>query len=87
MLNIPAALCRPLRRIYPIWADAILNDWTQEYSAYFITAGSETNPVYLSEAEGIQELFKAVLTGMEFTQAQRLGRPMGSFERPAAQPR
>lgn len=63
-------------------ADAILNDWTQEYSAHLITAGSETNPVYLSEAEGIQELFKAVLTGMEFTQAQRLGRPMGSFERP-----
>ncbi len=63
-------------------ADAILQDWQAEYGDYLITAGSETNPVYLSESEGIQELFKAVLTGMEFTQAQRLGRPMGSFERP-----
>lgn len=63
-------------------ADGILQDWTEEYGAYLITAGSETNPLYLSESEGIQELFKAVLTGLELTQAQRLARPMGSFEHP-----
>ena len=63
-------------------ADAILQDWQSEYGDYLITAGAETNPLYLTEMEGMQELFKAVLTGLEFTQAQRLGRPMGSFERP-----
>jgi len=63
-------------------ADAVLHDWKTEYGQYLITAGSDTNPVYLSKMEGIQELFKAVLTGLEFTAGQRLGRPMGSFERP-----
>lgn len=63
-------------------ADAILYEWTSEYGAYLITAGSDTNPAYLTEAEGVQELFKAMLTGMEFTQAQRLARPMGSLQRP-----
>lgn len=63
-------------------SDALLADWQNEYAGYLRTAGSDTNPVYLSEAEGVQELFKAVLTGLEFTQGQRLARPMGSFERP-----
>lgn len=81
----PAYTCRLVQAIttdISDVADAILLDWTTEYGAYLITAGSDTNPVYLTEAEGIQELFKAVLTGLEFTQTQRLARPLGSFERP-----
>lgn len=77
--------CRLLRAItvdISDVSDAILADWQGEYAAYLLDAGSTTNPVYLTPTEGVQEMFKAVLTGLEFTQGQRLARPMGSFERP-----
>ncbi|MBL4805721.1 MAG: imelysin family protein [Rhodobacteraceae bacterium] len=79
--------CRLLRAIttdISIVSDGILGDWQSEYATYMLTAGSDTNPVYFTPAEGVQELFKAVLTGLEFTQGQRLSRPMGTFDRPRA---
>lgn len=37
---------------------------------------------YRSDSEALQELFKALLTGLQFTSETRLGRPIGSFDRP-----
>ncbi|MCG7492848.1 imelysin family protein [Thalassobius sp. Cn5-15] len=37
---------------------------------------------YKTNAEATQELFKALLTGLQFTTDMRLGRPLGTFERP-----
>jgi predicted lipoprotein len=37
---------------------------------------------YRSEEEAVQELFKALSTGLQFTSDMRLGRPLGTFERP-----
>jgi predicted lipoprotein len=47
-----------------------------------VTAGATGNDVFLSAQEARQTLFTALVTGLEFDADQRLGRPMGSFERP-----
>lgn len=60
----------------------ILSEWENEYSTILQTAGSPDNPIYLSSDEGVQEVFKALMTGLEFTMGTRLARPLGSFERP-----
>lgn len=39
---------------------------------------------YRTREEGLQELFKAVTTGLQFTSDTRIGRPMGTFEKPRA---
>lgn len=37
---------------------------------------------YKSETEALQEVFKTLNTGLQFTSQARLGRPLGTFERP-----
>lgn len=56
--------------------------WRETYATTLRTADTEGNTTYLSEREAKQALFTALLTGLEFTADQRLGRPMGTFERP-----
>ncbi|WP_170427288.1 imelysin family protein [Ruegeria arenilitoris] len=60
-------------------ARAIDADW-EGYAAN-LTSPGETSP-YRSENEAMQELYKALITGLEFTAETRLGRPMGTFDRP-----
>ncbi len=61
-------------------ANAILADWQNGY------AQALQNPTpsgaYRTRSEAVQELYKAVLTGLQFTADTRLGRPLGSFDRP-----
>ncbi|MBE1283642.1 MAG: peptidase M75 [Rhodobacteraceae bacterium] len=59
---------------------AIRNDWETGYAASLSQPGGDSP--YRSEAEAAQELFKALLTGLEFTAETRLGRPLGTFDRP-----
>ncbi|MBR9842286.1 MAG: imelysin family protein [Rhodobacteraceae bacterium] len=61
---------------------AIHEDWVKGYAETLKTAGAEGNLVYQSEAEGVQELFKALGTGLQITADMRILRPLGSFERP-----
>lgn len=56
--------------------------WRETYATTLRTAGAPENATYLSDREAKQALFTALLTGLEFTSDQRLGRPMGTFERP-----
>lgn len=56
--------------------------WRDGYAATLRTAGATDNTTYLSEREVKQALFTSLLTGLEFTADQRLGRPMGTFDRP-----
>ncbi|GAA4216571.1 hypothetical protein GGQ68_002895 [Sagittula marina] len=58
-------------------ADAILADW-QDFVVEFTDEGSR----YQTREEALQELFKAVTAGLQFTSDTRIGRPMGSFDRP-----
>jgi predicted lipoprotein len=56
-------------------------DW-QGYADLLRTAGQPGNAVFLSEAEATQALYTALMAGLEFTADQRLGRPIGTFDRP-----
>lgn len=59
---------------------AIEQDWKTDYAARLL-APSE-NETYQSQEEVLQELFKALSTGLEFTSDTRLGRPLGTYDRP-----
>lgn len=62
-------------------AGEVLTDW-REHAELMRTAGAEGNARYMSESEASQVLYTALLTTVEFDADQRLGRPMGSFDRP-----
>ncbi|MEL6335915.1 MAG: imelysin family protein [Pseudomonadota bacterium] len=63
-------------------AALILADWRGEYGDTFATAGAPGNALYLSAEEGMRQLFTSLTTGLEATSELRLGRPLGTFERP-----
>lgn len=60
-------------------ADGMATDW-QTFAAN-LTQPGENSP-YRSQDEAMQELFKALSTGLQFTAETRLGRPLGTFDRP-----
>ncbi len=60
-------------------ARAIDADW-QGYAQTLTQPGEGSR--YRSDDEAMQELFKALSTGLEFTADTRIGRPLGTFDRP-----
>lgn len=60
-------------------AAAILTDWQGGYGDLMTNTGNET---YRTSTEAAQQFFTALSTGLEFTAQTRLGRPMGTFDRP-----
>ncbi|MEM9267659.1 MAG: imelysin family protein [Pseudomonadota bacterium] len=57
----------------------ILAGWQNGYGDLMSNPGNDT---YRTSTEAAQQVFTALSTGLEFTSQTRLGRPMGSFERP-----
>ncbi|MEJ6404813.1 imelysin family protein [Yoonia sp. 2307UL14-13] len=57
---------------------AIYADWEADYTAN-LTGPSD---LYRTETEALQEMFKALSTGLQFTSESRLGRPLGTFDAP-----
>ncbi|WP_027259755.1 imelysin family protein [Leisingera aquimarina] len=53
-------------------------DWEQNYAAEMRSPANR----YQSDAEIIQELLKALTTGLQVLDDMRLGRPLGTFDRP-----
>ncbi len=64
-------------------AAEIRDGWRGGYADLLLTSGEPGNTTYLSETEARQALFTLVVTGFEQLRDQRLGRPLGSFDRPA----
>ncbi|NOD88862.1 MULTISPECIES: imelysin family protein [unclassified Ruegeria] len=60
-------------------AQAITEGW-QSYAPSLTQPGD--NSPYRTQDEALQELFKALSAGLEFTADTRLGRPLGTFDRP-----
>lgn len=60
-------------------AAAILNDWENGYGNLMANPG---NDIYRAATEAAQQFFTALSTGLELTSDTRLGRPMGTFDRP-----
>ena len=63
-------------------AAQIYAGWTGGYAETLRSAGTEGNTVFLTDKEGVQALYTNMLTGLEYIQIQRLGRPLGRFEKP-----
>lgn len=61
-------------------ASLILGDWTHRWAGLLKTAGE--NDTYRSQAEAVQEIYKALYAGLEITADSRLGQPLGTFDRP-----
>lgn len=62
-------------------ASTILDDWPG-FANLMATAGETGNARFQSAEEVNRALYTALSTGLEFLHDQRLGRPLGSFERP-----
>jgi predicted lipoprotein len=56
--------------------------WVKGYATTLRTAGEAGNNVFLTDKEGAQALYTNMLAGLEYIHSQRLGRPLGSFEKP-----
>ncbi len=52
------------------------------FAAALLDAGRPGNTRYLSETEAKQALFTQLASGLEFVADQRLGRPLGTFDKP-----
>ncbi|MGQ0566433.1 MAG: imelysin family protein [Gemmobacter sp.] len=77
----PCPLIRATTRDLARMARDVAQEWAG-YGDLLITAGRPGNTVYLSETEARQALFTQLATGLAFVADQRLGRPLGSFDKP-----
>jgi len=59
---------------------AIAQDWRSDYAAALLEPTAQG--AYRSDEEVLQELFKSLTTGLQFTSETRLGRPLGTYDRP-----
>jgi predicted lipoprotein len=75
------ALIRALATDIATTSHAIAQDWQGSYGALMKTPGQDYSP-YRNAEEVRQELFKALSTGLQFTSDTRLGRPLGTFDKP-----
>jgi len=63
-------------------AEALEAAWNQGFATTLRTAGAADNATYLDESEALRALYTQLLSSLEFTADQRLGRPMGTFDQP-----
>ncbi|MCV2879439.1 imelysin family protein [Sedimentimonas flavescens] len=56
--------------------------WTGGYADLVLSAGAEGNASFLTASEGRQALFTQLITGLEFDADTRIGRPLGTFDKP-----
>ncbi|QDL91022.1 hypothetical protein FDP22_04000 [Paroceanicella profunda] len=63
-------------------AAALVDRWEDPWSGWMLTAGAAENLAYPEPLSAVQELYKALLGGVQFTRDLRLANPLGSFDRP-----
>lgn len=79
----PSYHCQLIRTIsadIAATSQGILVDWQTAFATTMRTPSPDG--VYRTEEEVLQEMFKSLSTGLQFTSETRLGRPLGTFERP-----
>lgn len=59
---------------------AIAQEWTSDYASTMLTPSADG--IYRSQDEVLRQLFNALSTGLQFTSETRLGRPLGTFDKP-----
>ena len=78
----PCPLIRATTADLAATAALVLADWQGGYGTTLMTAGEAGNSTFLTRPEARQILFTQLVTGLEFLDDQRLGRPLGSFDVP-----
>ncbi|MCR8550160.1 imelysin family protein [Salipiger sp. P9] len=63
-------------------AGALESGWRDGFAQVILSAGEAGNATYLSPEEALRAVYTQVLSSLEFTADTRLGRPLGTFERP-----
>lgn len=63
-------------------AKALEAAWREDFAATLRSAGEAGNAAYLDESEALRALYTQLLSGLDFTADQRLGRPMGDLGNP-----
>lgn len=63
-------------------AEALDHAWRDDFAPVLRSAGEAGNATYLDRGEALRALYTQLLSGVEFTADQRLGRPMGTFDAP-----
>ena len=63
-------------------AGNVATDWAGGYGDALVLAGQAGNTQFLTKNEARQALFTQLATGLEALADQRLGRPLGDFDRP-----
>lgn len=63
-------------------AGALEGAWREQFADVLTSAGEEGNATYMSGDEAVRAVYTQILTSLEFTADNRLGRPLGTFERP-----
>ena len=76
------ALVRTMTADMATTVQAIHEGWTGGHAEALRTAGAEGNALYPTEADALRTLFGAAATGLEFNADARLGRPLGTPDRP-----
>jgi uncharacterized protein len=66
-------------------AAIIQTDWQTDFSAALKTAGATGNTRFTTQSEARQALYTALITGFEFVGDDRVGRPLGTFDKPRPQ--
>lgn len=66
-------------------ADRLVARWDDPWGTILTTAGDPENPVYFTPDEASKALFSALTEGLQMDIDLRLGRPLGTWDRP--QPR
>ncbi len=74
------ALVRAVTADIDLTAQTLRTDWEGEFAGLMRDAG--TNDRFQSPEEALRLLFTSLDQGLEFTADLRLGRPLGSFDRP-----
>ncbi len=62
-------------------AEVLASDWGP-YGDSLLTAGQSGNTTFLTPHEATQALFTQLATGLEFVADRRIGRPLGTFDKP-----
>ncbi len=78
----PCALIRATAADLARTAALINSAWTTQYAQIVLTAEQPGNTTFLTQTEVRQVLFTQVISGLEFILDQRLGRPLGTFDKP-----
>jgi hypothetical protein len=76
------ALVRTMTADLANTVQAIRAGWTGGHAEALRTAGAPGNAAYPAEADALRTLFGAAAGGLEFNAEARLGRPLGTLDRP-----